>query len=182
MLPGGAGVEVSTRNDPPAQRVFVSADNTSITVLNLTDPALPRSARRMLRNLARTEPSALLSPDQMHVEDGVRLDRAGVSIGSRLLTSRAHLIEQIARDDLRALRFDGPGGSYWGRGLLVGLAAGALIAYGVGSKCGPAAVQSECSFYGLVSMPIGAGLGAAAGAGIGASVDRPSARVIYTAP
>jgi hypothetical protein len=182
MLPGGVEVEVWARNAPPAQRVFVSADNTSITVLNLIDPALPSSARRVLRNLAKAHPGTLLSPDQMHVEDGVTLDRAGVSMGSRLLTSRDHLIEQIARDDLRQLRFNGPGGSYWGRGLLVGLAAGALIAYAIGSSCGPGAAQSECSFYGLVFMPVGAGLGAAAGAGLGASVDRPSARVVYSAP
>ncbi len=181
MVPGGSNVEVWTRNAPPVQRVFVSADSTSITVLNVMNPTLPRAARRVLRRLAQVHPDTLLMPDQEYVDDGMRLDRAGLSIGPRLLASREHLVERIGRDDLRELRFNGPGGTYWRRGLIAGMAAGALIGYTTGSRCGPAAAPSECTLGGIVFMPVGAGLGAVAGVAIGASVDRPSARVIYAA-
>jgi hypothetical protein len=110
------------------------------------------------------------------------LDRAVLWIGSRLLLRRADLFDRITRDDLRELRLSGPGGSYWGHGVLIGIAAGALVAYAIGSSCGPGAAPSECTLSGILYTPLGAGLGAAVGAGIGASVSKPSSRVIYTAP
>jgi hypothetical protein len=179
---GGVDVEVSTPNTAPARRVFVAADDTSITVLNLMEERLPRFTRRILRDLARVQPGILLSPDQAFGENNVHLDREGLRIGSRLLASRTELIERISRDDLRKLRVEGPGGSYWGRGLLVGMAAGALVAYGIGSRCGQGAAPSDCSLGGIIYMPIGAGLGAAAGGIIGASFTASTASVVYAAP
>jgi hypothetical protein len=181
-VPGGAGVEVSTGNQAQAPRIFVTADDTSITVLNLMEDRLPPSARRVLRDLARVQPGILLSPDQVYKDNGVRLDRAGIRIGSRLLASRAELIEHISRDDLRKLSAERPGGSFWGRGLLVGMAAGALAAYVIGSRCGQGAAPSDCSLAGVTYMPIGAGLGAAAGGIVGASFTGSSATVVYAAP
>jgi len=181
-IPGGTQIEVSTRNAAPIQRVFVTADDTSITVLNPMDDRLPRPARRILHDLARLQPGVLLLADQVYVDDGVRLDHEGLWMASRLLASRTDLIERIRREDLRKLAVEGPGGSYWGRGLLAGMAAGALVAYGIGSRCGQGAAPSDCTLSGVIFMPIGAGLGAVAGGIVGGGFSRPSARAIYTAP
>jgi hypothetical protein len=182
LVPGGRDVQVTRRQEPPRARVFVTADEAGLTVLNLSDPPLPRTARRVLRQLAAAHPDWLLAADRAYTEDTVRLERDGVFVGSRLVADRAHLVEHIDRGALQQLRYIGPGGSYWQRGLLVGLAGGALIGYAAGSRCGPGAAPSECSFYGMVLGTVGAGVGAAVGVGIGASIDRPSAAIIYSVP
>ena len=182
LVRAGSEVQMTTRLAPPVTRVFVTADDEGLTVLNLTDPALSRTPRRVLLNLARSHRDVLLAPDTLYQEPRVRLDRVGLFVRSRLVVERARLLEHIDRVALRELRFAGPGGSYWKRGLLIGLAGGALIAYHIGSACGPSAPPAECQFSGIVLMPLGAALGVAVGAGIGASVDRPSSDLIYREP
>jgi len=153
---------MATRLNPILTRVFVAADEAGLTVLNLTDRPLSKSERRVLLNLATSHRDVLLSPDNTYRD----------------------LVEHIDRVALRELRLTASGGSYWQRGLLIGLAGGALIMYGVASRCGPGAAPAECSGYALIIFaPIGAALGAGAGATIGASILRPSSgRVLYTAP
>jgi hypothetical protein len=107
---------------------------------------------------------------------------AGTAKALALTADFGHLVEHIDPDTLQRLRYIGPGGTYWRRGLLIGLAAGYVVGYGIGSRCGPGAAPSECTFSGMVYGTIGTGLGAGVGAAIGGSSDRPSSTLIYSVP
>jgi hypothetical protein len=52
----GSEIEVATTNTLLRDRIFVSADAADVTVLSLDDPALPSSASRALRYMARRQP------------------------------------------------------------------------------------------------------------------------------
>jgi hypothetical protein len=164
-------VEVTSRRERPLTRIYVAADDRGLTVLNLAEPPLPRSARRVLLQLATSHPDWLLAPDRVYAEDDVRLERSGVFVGSRLVAERAHLLEHIDRDDLQQLRYVGPGGTNWRRGLLIGAVTGGLVAGWYGG-----------SEFAAATVPIGAGLGALAGGVIGRFMKRPSSAVIYQVP
>ena len=179
-VPGGSEVQVTLGGrTAPSRRIFVAADDTGLTVMNVT--GLSGSARRVLVKLASDHPDQLLS-DATYIEGPVQVDRAGVLVGGRLVVERSALLNRVARDDLQELRFAGPGGDYAKRGALIGLVAGATVAYKLGSSCDPSAAPAECHYYGMLLMPLGAGAGAAIGAIVGGYTKRPSSEVIYSVP
>src|SRR5262245_18473 len=183
-VPAGREVRVVTGRDLAAPRIFVAADNTGLIVLNLTSPKLTPTARRVLTDLAASHPDVFLEAANTYENQltGITLSSLGLFVDSRLVEERSLLIQRIQRGELRELRLGGPSGSHWRLGAFIGAAAGALIWYGLASRCGPGGVPEECSGYALMTAPLGAAIGAGAGAAVGAAADRPASRPIYMVP
>jgi hypothetical protein len=96
---------IIARDSRPVVRYFVQADDTSITVLNLASPSLPRRAARALRDLATTSPGQfgrLRSPgfELLLADNGFRLSSEGLFAADRKLADLDQLIETMTRDRL----------------------------------------------------------------------------------
>jgi hypothetical protein len=70
-LEPGRDITLTISGSQPANRVFLSADESYLTVLNLTDPTLPATAARALREIASQHPEYF---------DGARALRLGVYV------------------------------------------------------------------------------------------------------
>jgi hypothetical protein len=172
QIAAGREVQVTRVGESPQRRVYVAADANGLTVLNVSEPLLPRRARRIIERLVTADPDLFVRPGRLYIEGDIRLDRAGLFIDSRLVVERSRLIEGMERNTLRELRYAGPGGTYWRRGLVTGLVSGALFVSLLGFY----------DVYALAAGALAAGAGAAAGATIGVLHKRHSSEVIYSVP
>jgi hypothetical protein len=172
-------METETAASQPCR--LLSADDRGVTVVNTGD--LPRSARRLVADIAKNHPEGLQTPGAMYVKDNVRIDRDGAWVGSDLVATRARLVERIDQPHVREIRYAGRGGPDGKRSAVIGAAAGAAAAYFYGGvwSCGQGAVVSECHGYGMLMMPVGAGAGAAIGYLLGEHMKHPSG-IIYRRP
>ena len=82
----GTGIVVTVQGSAPADRYFVSGDDSGLTVLNVGATALPSVARDVLRDVASTHPeyfSAAQKGRQIRLEKQVRLGPDGVFVADR---------------------------------------------------------------------------------------------------
>ena len=102
----GAEVVVTVRGAEPSRRYFVQAAEAELTVLNLSDPALPRDARRLLLDVALHHAAYFASADRREtfVNGNARVGPDGVFVAERKVSDVAHVVERIARPDLIAFR------------------------------------------------------------------------------
>jgi hypothetical protein len=141
-------------------------------VLNLTDPALSRAARDVLRDTA-TYHSNYFSPGPSPVpesfeERNVRVGRDGVFVGSRKVADLRQVVEHIARTDVFEIQKWRAGAmSKTRKGAFIGAAAGLALGMGVAlGICGD--MTCGVAFVGGYSG-LGAGIGAGTGAIMAAS-------------
>ena len=100
-FPPGTDVRISHRGD----RLVVGADESTLTVLNLTDPQLSGRAKRALRDLVRAHPEQFLTPAGAwrYTFNNVRLTPdGGILVGDQKVADIAQVVEQIPRADLQA--------------------------------------------------------------------------------
>src|SRR5207247_695286 len=82
-------------------------DGSSLTVLNLTDPTPPRTAKDALRNVASRHPEyfpAAQQGGQFVLEKNVRMGPDGVFVASQKVADLGQLVENIARHDVAEIR------------------------------------------------------------------------------
>jgi hypothetical protein len=159
-LAPGTELIVMVKNSQPASRYFVGGDESGLTMLNTDTPALPTTARNVLRSLASTHPEYFLAAQkggQFQLEKNIRLGPDGVFIADRKVADLAQVVEQYGRQDITEIRTaeaeSNPAGcalaGYFGGGVVGGV-PGAIIGGAVGRDSGPA----------LVGMMVGWSMGA----------------------
>jgi hypothetical protein len=99
-LAPGAEVIVTLKGTLPVKRYFVTADGSDLTVLNLTDPALPGAGTRGLRDLASNHPEYFTAQNGIFVGSDIRVGPDGVFVADRRVADFGQIVERIARTDV----------------------------------------------------------------------------------
>ena len=165
-------------------RYVVLATEDDLTVLNLTDAAVPHAAKSVLLDVASDQPQffeAARAGDRFVLHGNVRLGPDGLFVADRKVADRAQVVERIMRREVCEIR-----GSERRRGSVVGAIAGAgggLLLGGFlaanlaykqcGGSCGDEKALMALS---LVGLPVAGGM-----LGYGAA-GRTTVDVIYRAP
>jgi len=116
--------------DQILRRIFLSADDSGLTLLNLTQPALPAAAARSLREIAAQHPGFLEGAARggVYVIGHVRLNGAGVFMADRKVADLGDVVETRSRQDVVAIQTRERGRGAWGRlGPLGGYFVGAMF-------------------------------------------------------
>lgn len=125
----GTEVVMTVKGSQPGSRVFVSADESALTVLNLTEPALPAVSARVLRDMASHHPGyfAAMQRGGTFAEDKVRVGRDGVFVADRKVAELGRVVETIARNDITEIT-----GPVVAPGSVLGAVLGGWIGFAVG--------------------------------------------------
>ena len=121
-LTPGREIFVEALGDRAATRIFVTADESELIVLDLAGPPLNSTVRRALREVASTHPEYFLqlSAGSRFVQDNVRLAPDGVFLEDRKVAEISDVVKQIPRPEIAAIMMPPQR-----RGSLVGAAIGA---------------------------------------------------------
>jgi hypothetical protein len=184
-LAPGLEITVAVHGLPIGLRHFLRADESQLTVLNLTDPALAFGARRALADVAAHHPAELAAADpRATFESGnVRIGPGGVAVAGQRIGDLGQFVERIPRGDVIEIVGPAPEGLHGGKkGALIGAGVGAgwLIA-GLAAGSGCSGNDVPCAGIAVVGIAFFAGIGAL----IGTLADhsrRPEKEVIYRAP
>lgn len=148
QLASGREIVVTVKGLPAGTRYFIFADESALTVLNLTDPALPGKAKDVLRDMVSHHPEYLTAGFQglrQFESQEVRVGRRGIFVADQKVADFERVVERIARTDVVRITAEVDSS-----GLLRGLVGGAGLA-------------AYCSGRGWIAMavcgPVGAGLG-----------------------
>src|SRR5262245_764238 len=128
-LPPGVQIEVATTSAPLRARIFVSANASEVTVLNLEDRSLPPTALDALRDMATRHPEYFVAMQgaSSFEQDGVRLGRDGLFIADRRIAAFAQVVETLPRETVGEIR-----GPVVARGSILGTVLGAWLGFSVG--------------------------------------------------
>jgi hypothetical protein len=183
-LAPGTQVIVTIEGASPGSRYVVSADDSGLTVLNLTDPTLPAAAARALREIASQHREYI--EDAMKggtfLMDNVRLASGGVYLADRKVADLQQVVEINERTKVNAITTLRKGRGVWGHlgplgGYFVGAMSGGYIA---GYACQAVAGRDRCDTGAFLT---GGVLGGIAGLGYGfQAARRETEEVIYRAP
>jgi hypothetical protein len=182
-LEPGTEVILTVQDSQPVKRYFLSADDSTLTVLTLADSVLPSAAARVLRGLASQHGGWLTGTERGEFVNGnVRVRSDGVFVADQKVADLAHLVERIARLQVAELRLASPGGhpvaKSVGIGAAIGLGVGLLV---FGSK----GCTRGCDDPGLgllVGAMAGLPLGATGGLVLGLSRSHNDTRIVYRVP
>jgi hypothetical protein len=178
----GERVIVVRRSSFGGPRHFVKATDYDLTVLNLTDPAIPSVAKSQLLNLARQysdDFGALQKRGTLLLNANVRLSAEGLFVDDRKVAELGQIVEVIPRPEVRRISETGRRGSV--AAAVAGAAGGVLL----GTQLGPRLAMKPCGascadehtmmWLSLVGLP-------AAGAAGGYYFTAKPPRVIYREP
>lgn len=173
MLKPGAEITIAVRGSDLIRRSVVQAEATHITVLNLTDLALPQKLARVLMNAASTHPETFTRRGAL-IDGDVSVGPLGIFLRGQKVAEVRDVVETIARDDIAEI-------TIWrkGRGLLghLGLLGGYFVGGLAGGYVGAVLCRCDSGFMaGMLPAGIVGGI-----AGYRASV-RESGEVIYRTP
>jgi hypothetical protein len=165
-------------------RYFVSADDTGLAVLNLTDQTLPVAATRALREIATKHPEYIDSAAKggTFLVDNLRLASGGVFLADRKIADLQQVVEISERTKVAEVTTLRKGRGVWGHlgplgGYFVGAVSGGFIA---GYACQAVAGRDRCDTGAFLT---GGVMGGIAGLGYGfQAVRRETEDVIYRAP
>jgi hypothetical protein len=123
-LKPGTEIVLEVHGLTPVSRHFLSADDSELVVLDLTDPALPKEVRRTLRELAVKHPRFLDPGGRVRTRHGrVHVTAEGVFVRDQKVAQLEDVFDRIARRDVVMVATPRKRhGS--ARGALVGAAAG----------------------------------------------------------
>ena len=183
-LAPGTEIRVTIRGSQAANVYFVSADDSGLTGLDLTDPALPVASARVLRDIASQHPEYIGSAAKggTVLVNSVRLTPAGVFVADRKVADLQHLVATSARQEIVEINTRQKGRGIWGHlGPLGGYFAGAIAGgYVAGFACRAAVGRDRCDTGPFLTGML---VGGIAGAGYGfQAAHRETQDVIYRAP
>jgi hypothetical protein len=158
-LEAGREISLTMRGLPEDTRVFVSADDSVITVLNLTDLALPSTAVRALREITSQHREYLegAAKGGIVLSNKVRLESGAVFVAGRKVADLQRVVETWARKDVAEITTRQKGRGVWGH-------LGALGGYFVGAMSGGYIAGFACRFAGDRDCDSAAGVGMLVGA------------------
>ena len=136
-------IQVQTRSAPSAERHFVAANDSGLTLLNLGDASLPREASRALLEMAAEHPEYFGARERQatFARASVRIGRDGVFVGNRRVADYEHVIETLARRDVLEIR-----GPVIARGSVPGALLGGWIGFAVGVLPGLGGASSDVAW------------------------------------
>jgi hypothetical protein len=183
-LEPGMEIMVTANGSQSGKRYVLSADDSGITVLTLTDPALPAAAREVLRDLASRNPAHFTDAQKggtLLLDKNVRLQSVGVFVGDQKIADFGQIMTRIARTDVAQIKIERAKGRP-GTGALLGLAGG--IGLGVWAvnnvSCPGESNFSSCMGTRLGLIPL---LGALGGAIVGGYAwQHKTEEIIYSVP
>jgi hypothetical protein len=99
LAPGTEIIVVTGQGSSTGNRYVVLADDSNLTVLNLTDPALPVEVTRVLRDAASEHPEGLASPlmGGTFISKNVRVVPGGVFVADRKVIDLGRVLQAIPR-------------------------------------------------------------------------------------
>jgi len=108
----GTEITITTRSERLGRRVFVSADESELTVVYAAHPALTAAATQALVELAAAHPQSFTGDGvtTTFLSGPIRVGRDGVFDGGSKLVDIDQIVETIDRDDITEL--DTPGVRY----------------------------------------------------------------------
>jgi hypothetical protein len=134
-LKPGTEVVVTSDGSPAADRYLVLSDASRLTLLNLTDPALPREATRTLMDIGSRHPEFFASAPKggQFVDRDVRVGPDGVFVAGRKVADLQQIVETIPQARVVEVASRQRGRGFWGHlgplgGYFVGAMAGGYIA------------------------------------------------------
>lgn len=148
---------MTAKGSQPGSRYFVLADESGLTVLNLTDPTLPAASTRVLRDMASHHPEyfAAMQKSGTFGEDNVRVGRDGVFVADRKVADLGQVVETIARNDVTEIR-----GPVVVRGSVLGAVLGGWLGFAVGAVPGLGGAPEVLAWALLIgSVAVGGFLG-----------------------
>lgn len=171
-LKHGADITIAIRGSEPIRRSIVQAEATHITVLNLTDLALPHNVARVLMNAASTHPDTFARSGTL-IDGNVSVGPVGIFLRGQKVAEVQDVVETIARDDIVEITARRKGGGILGHlGPLGGYFVGGLTAGYIG------ALLCRCDAGFMGGMLPGGIVGGVAGY---RAAGRESERLIYRA-
>src|SRR5260221_9735641 len=141
-LAPGTEIIVTTKDSSLGQRLFVAADDSNLTVLNVTGSMLSSAAKDVLRDMAANHPDYVAVADTQSFANGsVRVAPDGVFVSDRKVADLGQVVETIARRDIAEITTRQKGRGVWGhlgslggyfvramsRGVVVGFACQAAV-------------------------------------------------------
>jgi hypothetical protein len=182
-LEPGSDITMNVRGLQPGRRILVTADDSGITVLNLSDPNLPVAAVRALREIASQHPDYIEGAlaGATFLLDNVRLTSARVFVADGQVAELQHVVEIVSRTDVAQITTLQRGRGVWGHlGLLGGYFVGAMSGGFVGDFGCRAVGRKRCDTQAFLR---GSVVGAVAGAVHGfRAANRETENVVYRAP
>lgn len=188
-LARGIEVVVTLKGASPSSRYFVLANEFELGILNLTDPALPQAATRVLLDMVARHPEYFVSPTVRGTleSNGVRVGPDGVFVAGQKVGDLDQVVERVAQTDVFEIRRPVPKRSVargvgWGLGgYFVGGMAGGFI--GAAIHCGIGRCEDNIPTGASVGLLAGAVAGAIVGYRKGARTPHPKPEdVIYRVP
>ena len=145
----GKEIIVTLRRSNPVKRYFLSANESSLTVLNLTDPTLSQAVTNVLREVALHRPQSILAVrtgGTLVLEKNLRLGPDGLFVANRKIADLQHIVETNPRIDVAEVGTRRNVRGLWGHlggvgGYFVGSMAGG---YGAGLACQAALGRGRC--------------------------------------
>ena len=181
-LAPGTEVIVTVRGSQSGKRHVVSASDSVLTVLNLTDPSLPDAATRALLSMAANHSehfAGVKTGGHFLFDKSVRMASDGVFVADQKVADLGQVVETIARTDVVEIRSSGRTLSPVQKGALIGAIAGVATGLTFASLL---CDGSHCYTSGYVwAAALFGGSGAGIGALIGAARHKAQ-NVIYRAP
>jgi len=113
-LKPGTEITVTRRDSQPSKRYMLAGNDSELTVLNVSDPALPPDATKTLRQIAATHPAWLANPQSgTTLELGKRAmikPSEGLFVAGQKVAPLDQVVEQITRNDANtgAVAIKGP--------------------------------------------------------------------------
>lgn len=159
-LRGGTEVLLRTDSGIDGRREFVFADRAELVVLNLSHPALTRTARKGLRDIGVDQPAALLAARQHTIvsDRTISVGAGAISESGRVLVPLGEVLQTIPRRAVREIRLERQRGSKVGAavGATAGIVAGLLTApYWMMKQCNGSCGDEQFMLgVSLVGLPI----------------------------
>ena len=105
VLEPGAEVTVRTPGSAPRTRHFVAADDAAVTLLDVSDPALPPDVAKLLRRTAAKHPdyfARIQSPERttLFLDRRVSVAPSGLFVGAQKIATLTQFVERIARAEV----------------------------------------------------------------------------------
>jgi hypothetical protein len=184
-LAPGTEVTVTARGSQAGARQVILANEYGLTVLNLTNPAVPPAAKSVLSDVASHHPdyfTAAQGGRRFVLDRNVRIGPDGVFVADRKIADLAELTENLMRDEV--LQIEGPtrargsvAGAVLGAGGGFLLGALAFVAQALRDDCaGGCGTSNALAVVALVGLPVAGGI-------LGYRISSHETRdVIYRAP
>src|SRR5947207_12314955 len=140
-----------TADRAPGERYFLHADDSELTLLNVSDMSIPNKARELLRSVARLHPEYFRQAraNATFVWDhGVRMNAAGLSADGRWAATLGQIVESVSREKVDEITVRHKGRGVWAHLGAMSSAAfrqGSLVAWRVRPR--PAAAGATAARF-----------------------------------